>query len=428
MESTRVRPHLPRQVRGLAVHRAARISAAGHGGQILVSQTTHNLLEDEEEEIRGLEFLDLGEHQLEDLDRPVHLYQVEAEGLDPEFPPMRTTAPAPAAAPEPPYYRRRTILVGALAGVSLLRSRSRSSRSAAEGLRGASRQSKQRHRGHRGAIGRPRECHRGARGADGGRGGARLRVGGKRRCEHGLRARSRDAHRSRPDPLRTAPRWDRDRRRLRVGDEQRRGDGRANRAALVPSPSDASGRERAHSGRGGRSPLRWVSNTTDHTVSRVDIRTGKSVDYAAGADPAGIAIAHCRIWVASKTGNQVLELSRAGGVLKEINVGEGPAAVAVDRDAVWVANSLAGTVQKIDPRSSTVVGAVEVGGTPSGLAIASGRVWVANNVEGTLSWIDSDAKEATPVRVGGRRPQSRRRARTSTSDSARWGGCIAAER
>src|SRR5215210_3507388 len=102
---------------GVAVHRAARISAAGHGGQILVSQTAHNLLEDEEEEIPGVELRDLGQQRLKDLDRPVHVYQVAAEGLEQEFPPLRTDAPSPAAEPEHRYPRRRTILAGALAGV-----------------------------------------------------------------------------------------------------------------------------------------------------------------------------------------------------------------------------------------------------------------------------------------------------------------------
>src|SRR5262249_12016114 len=65
---------------GLAVHRAARICAAGHGGQVLVSQATQTLLEDEEEDLAvGLQ--DLGDQRLKDLDRPVHLYQVAAPGL-----------------------------------------------------------------------------------------------------------------------------------------------------------------------------------------------------------------------------------------------------------------------------------------------------------------------------------------------------------
>src|SRR5262245_56200974 len=57
---------------GLAVHRAARICAAGHGGQVLVSQATETLLEDEEEDL-SVVFLDLGEQRLKDLNRQVHL-------------------------------------------------------------------------------------------------------------------------------------------------------------------------------------------------------------------------------------------------------------------------------------------------------------------------------------------------------------------
>ena len=56
---------------GLAVHRAARICASGNGGQILVSQATYVLLEDEE-----LTLVDLGEHKLKDFDRPVRVYEL----------------------------------------------------------------------------------------------------------------------------------------------------------------------------------------------------------------------------------------------------------------------------------------------------------------------------------------------------------------
>jgi len=67
---------------GLAVHRAARISAAARGGQVLVSQATVSIIEDEEEEDPGFTLVDLGERQLKDLDRPVRLYQLAAPGLD----------------------------------------------------------------------------------------------------------------------------------------------------------------------------------------------------------------------------------------------------------------------------------------------------------------------------------------------------------
>ena len=73
---------------GLAVHRAARIGGAGHGGQILTSQATQTMLEDDEEDLQ-IFLRDLGEQRLKDIDRPVRLYQAAANGLRGQFPPVR---------------------------------------------------------------------------------------------------------------------------------------------------------------------------------------------------------------------------------------------------------------------------------------------------------------------------------------------------
>ena len=77
---------------GLAVNRAARICAIGHGGQILVSPTTHALLEEAEHEFPGVSFRDLGPQQLKDFDRPVPIYQVESAELARDFPPLSSAA------------------------------------------------------------------------------------------------------------------------------------------------------------------------------------------------------------------------------------------------------------------------------------------------------------------------------------------------
>jgi len=82
---------------GLAVHRAARICDAGHGGQILVSETTRSLLEDEEAELQGLELRDLGPHLLKDFDRPMRIYQLSIDGLTADFSALRTAAGEGAA-------------------------------------------------------------------------------------------------------------------------------------------------------------------------------------------------------------------------------------------------------------------------------------------------------------------------------------------
>lgn len=65
---------------GLSVHRAARISSAAHGGQILLSESTRSLLADEEE-VGGIGFRDLGQLALKDFDRPIRIYRIAAPGL-----------------------------------------------------------------------------------------------------------------------------------------------------------------------------------------------------------------------------------------------------------------------------------------------------------------------------------------------------------
>lgn len=73
---------------GLDLHRTARISAAGHGGQILLSSTTSHLVK--ETLPAGVALRDLGEHRLKDLARPEHLYQAVAAGLLVDFPALRS--------------------------------------------------------------------------------------------------------------------------------------------------------------------------------------------------------------------------------------------------------------------------------------------------------------------------------------------------
>jgi class 3 adenylate cyclase len=84
---------------GTAVTRAARIMAGGHGGQILLSGTTSALLRGSLPQETSL--LDLGEHSLKGLNRPAHIYQVQAAGLPQEFPPLHTGETQKGNLPQP---------------------------------------------------------------------------------------------------------------------------------------------------------------------------------------------------------------------------------------------------------------------------------------------------------------------------------------
>jgi predicted ATPase/class 3 adenylate cyclase len=67
---------------GAALNRVARVMAAGHGGQILLAESTAGLLS-------GVDLLDLGPRRLQDLPTAVELFQVRATGLRTQFPPLR---------------------------------------------------------------------------------------------------------------------------------------------------------------------------------------------------------------------------------------------------------------------------------------------------------------------------------------------------
>jgi predicted ATPase/class 3 adenylate cyclase len=78
---------------GLDVHHAARIMSAGHGGQVLLSQTTCELVEQNLPD--GVSLRDLGEQRLKDLQRPGRVYQLVIAGLPADFPPPKSLDNSP---------------------------------------------------------------------------------------------------------------------------------------------------------------------------------------------------------------------------------------------------------------------------------------------------------------------------------------------
>jgi predicted ATPase/class 3 adenylate cyclase len=82
---------------GFEVNRAARIAAAGHGGQIVLSETTRALVADALAD--GIAIRDLGRHALRDVPRPEQLFQLDVPGLPAQFPPLRTTITSVAELP-----------------------------------------------------------------------------------------------------------------------------------------------------------------------------------------------------------------------------------------------------------------------------------------------------------------------------------------
>ena len=91
---------VPPKYVGLDVHKAARIMAAGHGGQVLLSEATQKLVRSDLPE--GVALGDLGEHRLKDLLQPEPLAQLVIEGLESAFPALKTLGNRPTNLPVQP--------------------------------------------------------------------------------------------------------------------------------------------------------------------------------------------------------------------------------------------------------------------------------------------------------------------------------------
>jgi predicted ATPase/class 3 adenylate cyclase len=76
---------------GPTVNRVTRLGSVAHGGQVLVSGTTADLLNDAPQQTVALR--DLGVHRLKDLTRPEHVFQLDIVGIEEDFPPLRSLDP-----------------------------------------------------------------------------------------------------------------------------------------------------------------------------------------------------------------------------------------------------------------------------------------------------------------------------------------------
>jgi class 3 adenylate cyclase len=407
---------------GLAVHRAARIGAAAHGGQVLVSQATQTLLEDEEEDLH-IFLRDLGEQRLKDLERPVRLYQATADGLPASFPPLRPAADLAQAAEvalAPPLWRRRPALAAAGLVLAAL---------VAAAVFAAT------------------------RGSDGGLGGVRPNHVGM------IDPRTNEIVAEIPAGIRPGPvavgagsAWVgnlQDRTLTRIDPRQRAAAGTSalenrtptgvavGRGAVwvahglagslskvdlqfnqVTEATEVAGRSnegsvavgagavwaafgdstlaRIHPGSGrltasgfaGASPAAvvvaagavWVANSGDATVYRYNPATfeqGPIRTFNVGSRPSGIAFAGGAIWVANAGDDAVTRIDPSSNATLTIPVGDEPGAVAGGAGAVWIANRAERSISRIDPTTNDVVETIDLGSAPAGLAFGEGFLWVA---------------------------------------------------
>lgn len=405
---------------GLAVNRAARIGAAGHGGQILVSQATQTLLEDEEEDLHVF-LRDLGERRLKDLERPVRLYQADADGLPAEFPPLRSDAEPPPVEPVVPLWRRPAAIAAAFGLAALI-----AGATAALVLRDeptpvavmpdsvavidpeTDRVVDAVTVGTRpgpvafgvGSVWVGNLDDRTVTRIDSRRRRVLRHIPLDRRTPTGLAVGFGAvwvAHGRRGELSRIDPQFNEVSPPIPVGGTAF---GSPNGSVAVGPGSvwvvfgdstlariEPSTGQVAESTRAGALPAGvvvgsgsiWVANSGDATVARYSPATFAEAPlrtFNVGSRPTGIAAGEM-IWVANTADDSVTRIDPDdGGGGDTIPVEKGPTAIAVGADAVWVVNKAAGSVSRIDPETNKVERTIEIGNAPSGIVLADGFLWV----------------------------------------------------
>jgi YVTN family beta-propeller protein len=402
---------------GMGVNRGARICSAGHGGQVLLSNTTRELVEDDlPDDVR---IIDLGEHELKDLPRPERIFQLSVEGLPSSFPPLRAgETPAlvegregelarEAAVALPSRLARRSTLL-AVAGIVIVAAVVSAFVLSA------------------GAPGVAVAANSVAAIDSSGRITKSVAVGA-----------TPVALASSPKALWVANLDDRTITQVDPRTDQAVGTVSVDAAPAGIAASAASvwvatglneldrvnaqypsaGMKRRvvktigsfYSGAVNRPAVfafgsLWIAHP-DGYVEQVDPRTLKvKTTIEVGNDPTAIAAGKGSLWVANQADGTVTRIDPTGLTTPTtIPVGHGPAAISVGPTGVWVANSGDNDVVRINPSTNALAGSpAQVGNNPDAVLATTGALWVANAGDDTLMRVDPASDNVTKtIHLGG---------------------------
>jgi YVTN family beta-propeller protein len=347
---------------GIGVHRAARIAAAGHGGQVLLSSTTRELAE--EDLPPGVSVRDLGERRLKDIDQPQRLYQLDIDGLQNEFAQLNTLDV------ELRRKRRRMYAGSALIGVVAA------------------------------AIAIPIFAF-----GQGGTGPS-VTVG-----ENAVAVIDPDSNRvtdeidvgARPGSIAfgSGSIWvaNRDDQTVSRIDPETRRVTKAFSVGDTPTGLAAVDGATWVVGSDGVS----ASVSARHIDPRFDTIDEKiRIDNVVPGGPGSAAAFGRDVWIAPSSGLLTQVDPRTGRITKKRDPNTNVTAVAVASDAIWVADSDAGTVTRIDPNG--LGQPIAVGGYPSAIALGAGGVWVAKRGDNTVVRIDATTRAPTTTIDVGKAP------------------------
>jgi hypothetical protein len=149
----------------------------------------------------------------------------------------------------------------------------------------------------------------------------------------------------------------------------------------------------------------WIPSCGDHTVVRVDEKTG-SIQATIPVGPAdsegGITAGAGSIWMAaSKDGDLVRIDPKSNSVSAHIQLPVGSFNPVFDHGSVWVSSNAGGTLVRVSPATNKVVGQTEVGPRPRFVTAGAGSIWVLNQGDGSIARVDDKTGQRTAVIAAG---------------------------
>jgi YVTN family beta-propeller protein len=385
---------------GLDVHRASRVMSAAHGGEILLSARTTDLVNDELPP--GLLIRHLGSYQLKDFERPEALSCLVGDGIAAEFPPPRAEPAggqdgqdAPAGAP---FWRRPRVWAAAVAVVVVAAAVIAS----ALAFTGSSSGGPTTNAvvaidpAHDSVVKRigvgnsPSSIAAGEGGVwvvnDGDGTVTELSPTGADVRTFGTSGAPTDVATS------AGSVWV------------------ANRPNIViridPSNGDTTGTVKLKTPASGFGPFVWLGTRPDSVwvssedrLARIDPRTlGAELKPLPTPDWGPIDVKANAVWASSE--NELFHLDRtAEHVLGSVAIPKGPIVSAAG--SLWAVNPSSNVVAQIDPTTNQIVRTIPVGGNPAGIAAGFGSIWVASQ-DGTVTRIDARTADVlATIHVGG---------------------------
>jgi class 3 adenylate cyclase len=147
----------------------------------------------------------------------------------------------------------------------------------------------------------------------------------------------------------------------------------------------------------------WAIDPALGGIWRIPPRRGKARRLAVGVDALSIAAGGGAVWTAGPTGVTKLD-AETGLELGSASVGpEGAAesaAIGVGQNGAWFAQSSQPTLSKLDLQSLSTAQTFPVGRGPVGLTVGEGAVWVANSGDGTVSRVDPNGGTPRTIKLG----------------------------